>query len=381
MAHLIKRTDSELWWGSFTGPDGKRVRRSTGTSDRTEALNILLAWERTAKDGRKGVLTEAKVRRVLSDILEQTTGAPLPGVTVGEYFKEWIEAKRKEKSGKTVLKYEQMGAHFIASLGARASLELGAVVSADIRKWRDILLQEGRSPTTANDSLKIISSVFEQARRVGRIPLNPCHELGAVRDEGKGERDTFTQAQVRALVQAAHGTDWEGAILVGFFTGLRLRDVADLCWQAVDTTNPDRWFLRVIAGKTGKGVAVPVHPELRNWLETRPQGIGKAPVFPVLASKGTGGNGGLSGHFKRLMERAGVLGKRLRTGTGAGRSTSSLSYHSLRHSFTSAMAAAGVPEEVRMLLTGHATKTAHKIYTHHQEGQVWGAIAALPGVL
>jgi integrase len=81
------------------------------------------------------------------------------------------------------------------------------------------------------------------------------------------------------------------------------------------------------------------------------------------------------------MERAGVLGKRLRTGTGAGRSTSSLSYHSLRHSFTSAMAAAGVPEEVRMLLTGHATKTAHKIYTHHQEGQVWGAIAALPGVL
>jgi hypothetical protein len=45
------------------------------------------------------------------------------------------------------------------------------------------------------------------------------------------------------------------------------------------------------------------------------------------------------------------------------------------------MAAAGVPEEIRMLLTGHTTKTAHKIYTHHEEGHVWGAIAAIPGVL
>jgi hypothetical protein len=44
------------------------------------------------------------------------------------------------------------------------------------------------------------------------------------------------------------------------------------------------------------------------------------------------------------------------------------------------MTAAGVAEEVRMLLTGHSTKTAHKIYTHHEETQVWGAISALPGV-
>ena len=44
------------------------------------------------------------------------------------------------------------------------------------------------------------------------------------------------------------------------------------------------------------------------------------------------------------------------------------------------MTAAGVAEEVRMLLTGHSTKTAHKIYTHHEETQVWCAISALPGV-
>jgi integrase len=141
-------------------------------------------------------------------------------------------------------------------------------------------------------------------------------------------------------------------VLVGFFTGLRLRDVSELQWGSLDSTDPARWFLRVIASKTKKGVAVPVHPELRTWLESQPRGIAKAPVFPSLQGKYTGGKSGLSGQFKRLMESAGILGKNLRTGTGAGRTTSSLSFHSLRHSFTSAMTNAGVPEDVRMLLGG-----------------------------
>lgn len=381
MAHLIKRPDSDLWWGSFTGADGKRIRRSTGTTDKDEASAILVSWEKTAKEGRKGVLTESRVRRTLSDILEQFTGAPLPCPTCGDYFRAWIESKRGEKAQKTVLKYVQTTNHFLASLGDRIALPLEAIGSADIRRWRELMQKEGRSGTTVNDSVKVISAVFEQARRLGRIPLNPCHELGAVRDESKGERDTFTREQVKALMDAAKGTDWEGAVLTGFYTGLRLRDVSDLLWDSIDTTAEERWFIRVIATKTGKGVAVPVHPELRRWLSEQPRGIGKAAVFPSLLGKYTGGKSGLSGQFKRLMEKAGVIGKTLRKGTGAGRTTSSLSFHSLRHSFTSAMAAAGVPEEVRMMLTGHSTKTAHKVYTHHEEGQAWGAIAALPGVL
>ncbi len=274
----------------------------------------------------------------------------------------------------------QTANHFLAALGAKIQLPLEAIGAADIRLWRELMLREGRSGTTVNDSVKVISSVFEQARRLGRIPLNPCHELGAVRDEAKGERDTFSTEQLKALLRAAAGTDWEGAVLAGFYTGLRLRDVAGLTWAAVDSADPNRWFLRVIASKTRKGVAVPVHPEFRKWLEQRPQGVGKAAVFPALSGKYTGGKSGLSGQFKKLMQKAGVMGRTLRKGEGAGRTTSSLSFHSLRHSFTSAMTAAGIAEEVRMLLTGHSTKKAHKVYTHHEETQVWGAISALPGV-
>jgi hypothetical protein len=30
--------------------------------------------------------------------------------------------------------------------------------------------------------------------------------------------------------------------------------------------------------------------------------------------------------------------------------------------------------------SGHTTRRAHKTYTHHEEAQVWGAIATVPGV-
>ena len=49
-----------------------------------------------------------------------------------------------------------------------------------------------------------------------------------------------------------------------------------------------------------------------------------------------------------------------------GRNVSALSFHSLRHSFTSAMANANVPAEIRQKLTGHADSKSHATYTHHE---------------
>ena len=43
-------------------------------------------------------------------------------------------------------------------------------------------------------------------------------------------------------------------------------------------------------------------------------------------------------------------------------------FHSLRHSFNSALANAGVAEEVRMKLTGHSSKAMNTRYTHLEIG-------------
>ena len=88
---------------------------------------------------------------------------------------------------------------------------------------------------------------------------------------------------------------------------------------------------------------------------------------------------GLSGQFADIMTRGGIVGK-IRRHTPNGRANSSLSFHSLRHSFNSAMANAGVSQEIRMKLTGHSSAEMNKGYTHHELEPLRAAIAVLPGI-
>ena len=97
-----------------------------------------------------------------------------------------------------------------------------------------------------------------------------------------------------------------------------------------------------------------------------------------MASKKPGGRHGLSESFKRIMRKAGL---NLQTVQGAGlRKISKRTFHALRHSFTSALANAGVPEELRMKLTGHTTKAVHRGYTHHELKTLRTAVGMLPGL-
>ncbi len=80
--------------------------------------------------------------------------------------------------------------------------------------------------------------------------------------------------------------------------------------------------------------------------------------------KGTG-KSGLSESFKRLMAKAGIEKGIARIKKGAaGRNVSRLSFHSLRHSFVSNLANAGVPAELRQKLCGHLDDVSHATYTH-----------------
>ena len=63
-----------------------------------------------------------------------------------------------------------------------------------------------------------------------------------------------------------------------------------------------------------------------------------------------------------------------------GRNRCSLSFHSLRHSFNSAMATAGIPQEIRQKLTGHASKAVNDRYTHTELATLKGAIESLPSI-
>jgi integrase len=89
---------------------------------------------------------------------------------------------------------------------------------------------------------------------------------------------------------------------------------------------------------------------------------------------------GLSSQFKRIMEKAKIGGRILRAATGEGRKQSSLSFHSLRHSFVSALANAGVAPDLRQKLAGHTDSKSHARYSHHEVDIMRAAVAQVPSL-
>jgi integrase len=383
MASITKDTHqppkSPYWIACFTGPDGRRLKKSTKTTDKKLAGKLADEWEQLAKAGRAGRLTESHCRKVIAQMYERTTGEPLHFHTAREWLTEWIESKKNETELRAFLKYKQIVNEFLAHIGKKADHLLREITQADIRSWRDALKRKGLAAPTVNHAIKILRMPFNAAHDVGHVEINPTkNAVRPLRDQARnGEKDVFTPEQIAELIKAAPSEDWKGAILCGYYTGLRLRDVADLEWSAVDL---DKRTITVTTRKTLKKVVTPIHLQFRAWLEKQTRGIGKASVFPTLAGKSGGGKSGLSMAFKRIMERAKIKGRLLREANGAGRSQSSLSFHSLRHSFNSAMANAGVSSEVRQKLTGHASAKMNAQYTHHELEELRAAVSVIPSI-
>ena len=375
---------SPFWIACFNGvgSDGRvrRLKRSTKTTDRKLAQRLADEWEHLEKLAGKGRLTESHCRKVIAQMYERTVGEPLHFRTAREHLNEWVESKRNETEQRTYWKYRQTTDEFLAHVGVKADRLLREITPGDIRSWRDALKRKGLAAPTVNDAIKTLRMPFKAAHDAGYIEINPCtkNSVRPVRDDARNvEKDVFTPEQIAALIKEAPSQDWKGAILCGYYTGLRLRDVADLQWSAIDW---EAQKITVTTRKTRKDVTVPVHPQFASWLQEQTRGIGRAPVFPRLAGKSGAGKSGLSMQFKRIMDRAKIKGRLLREANGAGRSQSSLSFHSLRHSFNSAMANAGISSEVRQKLTGHSSAQMNAQYTHHELEELRAAVSVIPRI-
>jgi integrase len=372
MASLWKREKSPYWVCCYTSATGQRLKKSTKQRDRKKAWEVCLAIEHAENHAKNGTLTEQAAKKIIGEILERTTGEPLRNYKVRDWLDHWLDMKEQVRAGKTMDRYRQVIRDFIASLGSRANLALSHITPKDVLTYRNSIIKTGKTARTANLSVKVVSAAFNAAVRQHIIESNPTTALESlpVKSEEKG---TFTSAQVAKLVRAADG-DWRGAILLGYYTGARLGDVANMRWDTIDWRNKT---IRFTPSKTKKPVTIPLHSDLERELLKNP-GIGRAALFASLAGKGTGGKHGLSGRFAAIMKKAGIEGKR--TQASGGRTLSSLSFHSLRHSFNSAMANAGISQEVRQKLTGHTSAETNKVYTHHELEALRAAVSVIPSI-
>jgi len=413
---LHRKSGSPYWYAFFRIPDpdsadgwrqtSKSTRRTRKADAEIEARELEEIAKREAGAGSvrsrelfkilsaandmavSGDLNEMRARQFLSKILELSTGHPLQVYSLRRYLDDWLEDKSKANSKGTYLHYKGVIEDFLDHLPeSRTEGNLMNLTGVDVRSFRDVELASGKAASTVNDAVKTVRTALNKARRDGLIFTNPAEAVELIAEE-KIEKTTFTPGAIRSLLKVAEG-DWQGLILAGYFTGANLRDITDLRWENIDLSSETIAYTR---RKTGAAVTLPLHPNLLSWLLERPTTDDpKAPVFPSLLGKSTAGKSGLSMKFRRLMDKAEIVGdsvaaKEVEGRDGVekpktkGRTRNALSFHSLRHSFNSAMANAGVLQETRLKLTGHSSAAMNKVYTHHELDTLRAAIASVPSI-
>ncbi len=358
MATVFKRPTSRFWNACYRDRNGVLKRPSTKLTDKTAALRMAMDWERVermAKEGNSGTL---QFQAVVNEVAKDINGEGLPSPSIQTYLHDYLDQVRRNNAPGTRERYGNTVKLFLAHLGKSASQPVRNVSPVMIEQFLNHRMDSGCAPKTAIADIKTLSSAFKRAEKLGYLGRNPVPAVTLPKNTSS-EREVFTMEEVEKLVAATPNLDWQTLIHLGFYLGARLGDCVAMTWDNVDAAKGLIMFLQK---KTGKIVVVPMHARLIRHLHHVSATNTDGPLCPTLFGKTPGGKHGLSEGFKRIVKRAG-LDLMVVKGKGT-RNFTKRTFHSLRHSFSSALANAGVSEEIRMKLTGHKSSDIHQKYTH-----------------
>lgn len=257
------------------------------------------------------------------------------------------------------------------------SLLLRHVSRRQVQDWYNELSESGLMPKTTMAYLKTIRRIFADAISDELIRSNPAVKIKTNAIHSR-KKEPFTVKDLKAirkqLETLPHAEEWDLVFLFGLCLGARLNDCSIRKWSEIDLgKNP---HISYIPGKTKKHdlrVNAPIVDPLLSKLKSMKKGKSDF-ITPTLAEIPSNGRGNLSTMFTDAMKEAGVS---FRTEKGHGErgiTWISKSFHSFRHTLPSLMAAADVPDQIRMAIIGHSRLATHLGYTHHDEDQMRGAL-------
>jgi integrase len=381
MASIHRKKRSSFWHCSFTLPDGKRTRRSTGTSDKRKAQKVCSEFELAARLGKEGRLTEARAREAIAAIYSVANVDSLPSSTVRDYLKGWLGRKKLEVSPSSYAAYNQATVELLKFLGDKGEKPVDSIPLKVLTAFRDDLASRV-SGSTVNKITKILRGAWARALKDGLIRENLFARVDLVKARG-AKRRAFTLPELKKILDACD-VEWRGMVLVSLYTGQRLGDIATLTWREVDLADNE---IRFMTDKTDRAMVIPIATPLAKWLLglSAPDQLDE-PVFPRSFKIGSKRVGTLSNQFGVILANAGLIKKKSHDkqeegeGRTARRETGGLSFHCLRHTATSLLKNAGVSDVIAREIIGHDSEAVSRAYTHIETDSLRHALNKLPDV-
>ena len=250
------------------------------------------------------------------------------------------------------------------------------------------------SVSTHNRKIKRLRKIFQVLSEYqdNNNPFTAKSLMRKVREEQENEvrRLSFTQEQEQAILEVLdndkykvmHKPEIKVVYYLGMFTGQRFKDCVLLRWDKVDLNSKRIWVKQF---KTGKEVSIPIADKLMQVLLEAQVWKHNEYVCPNVAAryrqvdkngKNTGNNL-VNIDALRVIKWIGL--EPSVEVPGRKKKVTVYGFHSLRHSFASHCAEAGVPKAVVMSILGTNSESVDKYYTHIGEEAQEKAIQAISG--
>ncbi|MGC2457041.1 MAG: site-specific integrase [Gallionellaceae bacterium] len=341
---LFERKGSPYWWASYTDANGKRARRSTGTTDKKEAEAIASKWKLEAHQGK---FWDAEPTRTFDELILK-------------YLKSVAGEKKSASRDASIVK--QLKPFF-------TGMELGTLKRSDVRAYIDKRKGEGRAAATINLEIGLFCAAINYARREWDWNI-PNNVQGMLQKTPEGRVRSLTKAEAQRLIQEAE-KHTRSPLLAYFIrlacnTGCRKGELLGLEWSRVDLKE-NLFILEGSNTKNGKRRSIPLNAEARAALlglaRYRAENCPDSPwvfVHPNgerLQSVNTA--------YKWLLKHVGIKDFRI---------------HDLRHTCASWLVSAGVQLPAVRDLLGHSTIRMTERYAHLSPENVRAAVNVLDGV-
>ena len=319
-----RKPGSNIWWIHWQHA-GKRHREMVGT--RSAAINLYMKRKSEAQAGRK-----LETVRITKD------------VTLGELIDAAVEHSIMNLKRKHPRDYTSKAAIVKAAFGSRAAAE---ITPQDIEKWQ---ISRHVSPATCNRYRDFISICYRLGMKNGKVTSNPARLVDR-RQEPSGRLRYLSRAEFGRLAEAVREDNPEqlAALEVSTFTGIRWSEQFGITWAQVDWTGK---CIRLTKTKNKSDREVPLNSVAldaikRQWAaqsDAKPTDK----VFPL--------PGHAADHrwwFNPALKKAKITG---------------VSWHTLRHTFCSWLAMAGVNLKEIQVLAGHKRVEMSARYAHLSPG-------------
>ncbi|HEX4437054.1 MAG TPA: site-specific integrase [Solirubrobacteraceae bacterium] len=345
---LFERTDSAgraTWYGKWRH-NGVQVKRKIGPKR-----------DDGSRDGLTRRAAEAELRRLIAEVKPVVPASEaLTVAEVGGRYLTHLERMGRKLSTRTAVR-SALRVHLEPYFAEKS---IGSITYEDVVDLLTTLEGKGIGPKSIRNYIGTLSALFNFARHPRRrwATHNPCDglELPAV-PQHEGFRYLGLD-QVDALVEAARPGPYEtldcALYRTAAMTGLRLGELIALRWRDVDwSASCVRVRSNYVLGEFGtpkskrSSRSVPMADEVGGELERFYKASGEpADDMLVFADPAR------AGETDPVLDKAGVL-RRMRKALKVAKLDESHRFHDLRHTFGTAMAAAGVPMRTLQEWMGH----------------------------